>query len=119
METWIGIGFAGFGVLVTIGGFVGRYWTQSVRAEIAEQKEEVTARISRLELAHAQMDQTLAATVRDSFTALREKINNVELYTEREFISRDTFGVVTAKIEKSIENLGLKIDRLGQRLPPH
>lgn len=118
MEQWIGIAFTGLGVLFTIGGFVGRYWMQSVRADLARQDTKHAAEQARAEREQAQKLEDLLAGFRDSFAALREKISQVELYNEREFISKDTFGVVVAKIEKSIENLGLKIDGLGQRLLP-
>jgi hypothetical protein len=117
-EVWIGIALTGSGVLFTIGGFIGRYWMQSVRADIADQRLEFNKQIGRLEKGYGEKLISQASGFRDSFQAIREKISQVELYNEREFISKDTFGVVVAKIEKSIENLGLKIDGLGERLPP-
>lgn len=117
MESWIGIAFTGLGLLFTIGGFVGRYWMQSVRADMAKQEREQAEELARIERELSEKMVQLTSGFRDSFMALREKISQVELYNEREFISKDTFGVVVGKIEKSIENLGLKIDSLGQRLP--
>lgn len=118
MEVWIGIVLTGSGVMFTIGGFIGRYWMQTVRADIAAQKLEFNNEFARLEKQYGEKLILQAGGFRDSFQAIREKISQVELYNEREFISKDTFGVVVSKIEKSIENLGLKIDGLGERLPP-
>jgi len=118
VETWIGLAFTGLGLLFTIGGFVGRNWRQSARADLAQQDKEHSDELARLDRELSEKLIALTSGFRDSFMALREKISQVELYNEREFISKDTFGVVVAKIEKSIENLGLKIDGLGERLPP-
>lgn len=117
-SSWIGIACTGLGVLFTIGGFVGRYWMQQVRADIAKLDKEHSEELGRIEREHAEKLVALTSGFRDSFMALREKISQTELYNEREFISKDTFGVVVTKLEKSMENLGLKIDSLAARLPP-
>lgn len=56
----------------------------------------------------------------ESVMAVRQKINDVELWTRDNLVSKTTFDLVTQRIEKGLEKLGDKIEdrleRLGERI---
>lgn len=88
-----------------------------LRSIQAELKEEFRTDIAAAEKETADRLQAIVSGFRDTFAALREKINLVELNTEREFISKDTFSAVTGEIKDALVRMEGKIDKLRSSSP--
>lgn len=58
--------------------------------------------------------ETLVGQFQDSFAALRQKINDVELNTEKHFMSKDGFAEFRDEYRRNMELVFEKLDRLQQ-----
>ena len=72
--------------------------------EVAEATHELGEKLDNLS---NQFDETLKG--------LRQKINDVELYTEREFMSKDGFDEFRREFREDMKSLNEKLDRMNTR----
>lgn len=96
-----------FNILVAI---VGLTWgvakiRDAVRAEIEEHREKFDTQIDALRQNTGEMG-----------AALRQKINDVELYARDTFMRRDSFQLVQAELKEQVKALGDKIENRLERM---
>lgn len=95
------------------GGLIGGVWRiahieQSIREDfqqaIARTEHEIEAKV-----------ETLVGQFQEAFAGMRQKINDVELQTEREFVSKSGFEEFRREWRADLKNLNDKLDRITAR----
>lgn len=93
------------------GGLVAGVW----RIAHIEQgiREDFQAAIARTEHEIEAKVEALVGQFQEAFSGLRQKINDVELQTEREFVGKSGFEDFRKEYREDVRNLMDKIDRMG------
>lgn len=106
----IGVASAAFGA---VGGLVAGVW----RVARIEQgiRDDYVRRIGALKDDIEVKVESLVGQFQDTFAALRQKINDVELQTEKLFMSKDGFNDFRREYREDMSNLMAKIDHITMR----
>lgn len=122
IETWLAI--AGF-VLAALGQFGGLVWwirgqREEHRLELAQIKQDVFSALAKFKTETAADHDTSKREFGETVQAVRQKINDVELWTRDNLVDKRTFDLVTNRIEQAVSRLSDKIDdrmdKLGDRI---
>jgi hypothetical protein len=125
-ELWIALA----GLIVSIlAGFGGIVWTianmqTSILQRISAERSDLESRISGLSLSAVEIENRTANRFGEGLSAIREKINQVELFVRDTYLpiktyERDqdqkweTIKAMIGVIEKKMEIIEVKIDRLS------
>lgn len=97
----------GLNVIVAI---VGLTWglgkiRDTVRDEIDVHRNRIDAEIDNVRLEFG-----------ESVRAVRQKINDVELWTRDNLVKKDSFGTVTDRISREVRDLGERLDKRLERM---
>jgi hypothetical protein len=118
VEVWLGV--AGFVLNVIVLAIAGT-WALSrhgraIENAIFKSRQETDGEIDKLRMELRTEHDDFLRRFGDSLAAIRQKVNEVELWARDEFVRRDDFYRILDGINKSIAALGDKIDARTDRL---
>jgi N12 class adenine-specific DNA methylase len=118
VEVWLGV--AGFVLNVIVLAIAGT-WALSrhgrtIENAIHRSRQETDGEIDKLRMELRTEHDDFLRRFGDSLNAIRQKVNEVELWARDEFVRRDDFYRILDGINKSIVALGDKIDARTDRL---
>jgi hypothetical protein len=112
MELWAEIATISVAAISVIGAGIWRVGLlqATVLKLIQEYKDEVDKSIDDERLRTGAEFSILRREIGETMTAMRQKINEVEIWGRDNYVKKDTFNMVTDRITQSIEKLGNKIE---------
>lgn len=84
---------------------------KDVREHVNAETENVSRDVSKLGIEIVKRSESLQRETGEVGAALRAKIHELEVFTRDHFVSKQSFEAFAGRIEKSVDNLGDKIER--------
>ncbi|MGJ5163142.1 hypothetical protein [Bradyrhizobium sp. HKCCYLR1051] len=124
-----GLDYQLIALFITIaGGGAGVVWRltrveANIRKSIADETKAIEGKIAALTAKIAAIEKQAVVDldvtrreIGETVSAIRTKVHEIETWARDEFVRKNSFELVIARMEKSIETMGDKIDKRLERL---